>query len=167
MVSERLEAKLNELLNGELAAHYIYLQAAAWASRKKLDGVKAFLLSHAAEELAHMQRFFGFLDDLDAPISLKALPKPVIDSKGVRELFVRIQEEERAVSKAIVEASDLARGEHSYETEQFLQWFAAEQHDEEKLCRDILDKIDLIGEGPHSAYFIDKELAQMAKGRQA
>lgn len=164
MVSEKLEAKLNDLLNGELEAHHIYLQAAAWASEKKFEGAKAFLLVHAAEELTHMLKFFTFLDDLGAPISLKALPKPTIEAKDIRELFLRIQDEERKVSSHIFEAIDLARAKHSFETDQFLQWFAAEQHEEEKLCRQILDRIDLIGEGPQAAYFIDKELAGLAKG---
>lgn len=162
MVSEKLEAKLNELLNGELEAHHIYLQAAAWASENKFEGAKAFLLMHAAEERTHMLKFFNFLDDLGAPIALKALPKPVVDAATIRDLFVRIQDEERKVSGHIYEAIDLARAEHSFETDQFLQWFAAEQHEEEKLCRQILDRIDLIGEGPNSKYFVDKELAALA-----
>ncbi|TCT06637.1 ferritin [Aquabacter spiritensis] len=163
MVSEKLETKLNELLNGELEAHHIYLQAAAWASAMKFEGAKNFLLVHAAEELTHMLKFFTFLDDLGAPIALKALPKPVIDATTIKALFVRVQEEERKVSQHIFEAIDLARAEHSYETDQFLQWFAAEQHEEEKLCRQILDKIELIGEGPNSQYFVDKELGALAK----
>ncbi|QTL05860.1 ferritin [Aquabacter sp. L1I39] len=164
MVSEKLEAKLNDLLNGELEAHHIYLQAAAWASANNLEGAKDFLLKHAAEELTHMLKFFAFLDDLGAPISLKALPKPEIPANDLTGLVKRIQEEERKVSRNIFEVIELARAEHSYETDQFLQWFAAEQHEEEKLCRQILDKIALIGEGPNSLYLADRELARLAKG---
>lgn len=163
MVSETLEAKLNDLLNGELEAHHIYLQCAAWASANKFEGAKSFLLLHATEERGHMLKFFTFLDDLGAPISFKALEKPVIEAANVRELFLRVQDEERKVSSHIYEAIHLARAEHSYEADQFLQWFAAEQHEEEKLCRQILDLIDLIGEGPNSNYLIDKELAGLAK----
>lgn len=163
MVSDKLKAKLNELLNGELEAHHIYLQCAAWASGNKFEGAKAFLLLHATEERAHMMKFFDFLDDCGATIDIKALPKPVVEAATIRELFLRVQQEEEKVSSRIYQAIDLARSEHSYETDQFLQWFAAEQHEEEKLCRQILDKIDLIGEGPNSNYFIDQELAGLAK----
>lgn len=163
MVSEKLEAKLNDLLNGELEAHHIYLQAAAWASGNNLEGTKDFLLKHAAEELTHMLKFFAFLDELGAPIALKALPKPEILANDLTGLVKRIQEEERKVSRNIFEVIELARAEHSYETDQFLQWFAAEQHEEEKLCRQILDKIALIGDGPNSLYLADRELAHLAK----
>ncbi len=163
MVSAKLEAKLNDLLNGELAAHHVYLAAAAWASGKAYEGAKDFLLVHAAEELTHMLKFFAFLDDLGAPISFNALPQPVVEAADIKELFLRVQEEERKVSRNIYDVIELAREEHSYETDQFLQWFAAEQHEEEKLCRQILDKIELIGEGPNSLYLLDKELAGLAK----
>ena len=37
----------------------------------------------------------------------------------------------------------------------------SEQREEENLMRSILDKIKLIGEGPHSLYYIDKEIASI------
>ncbi len=49
-------------------------------------------------ERTHMLKFFSFLDDLGAPIALKALPKPVVDAASIRDLFLRIQDEERKVS---------------------------------------------------------------------
>lgn len=162
MVSEKLEAKLNELLNGEMEAHHVYTQAAAWASAHKFEGVTKFLLGHAKEEMGHMLKFFEFLDDLGAQIALHGHQRPVISAGNVRELFQRIQEEERKVTAHIVEAITLARGENSFEADSFLEWFSREQHEEEKLCRKILDRIDLIGEGPHTAYFIDKELGSLA-----
>ncbi|MCB4768626.1 hypothetical protein LGR54_08430 [Ancylobacter sp. Lp-2] len=70
MVSDKLKAKLNELLNGEMEAHHIYTQAAARSSANAFEGATKFLLGHAKEELSHMLKFFGFLDDLGAEISL-------------------------------------------------------------------------------------------------
>lgn len=163
MVSDKLEAKLNELLNGEMEAHHVYTQAAAWASANKFEGVTKFLLGHAKEEMGHMLKFFEFLDDLGAHITLHGHQRPVISAGNVRELFLRIQEEERKVTAHIVEAITLARAENSFETDSFLEWFSREQHEEEKLCRKILDRIDLIGDGPHAAYFVDKELGSLAR----
>ena len=41
----------------------------------------------------------------------------------------------------------------------FLQWYVAEQHEEEKLFRLILDKIDLLGpDDSRGLYWIDREL---------
>ena len=41
----------------------------------------------------------------------------------------------------------------------------AEQREEEAMVRDILDKIKLIGDGPQSLYYIDKELQQINENR--
>ncbi|MCB4769634.1 ferritin [Ancylobacter sp. Lp-2] len=164
MVSEKLKDKLNELLNGEMEAHHIYTQAAAWCSANSFEGATKFFLGHAKEELGHMLKFFEFLDDLSAPISLHGHQRPIIEASDIRALFLAIQEEERKVTRHIVEAIAISREEHSYETDAFLQWFAHEQHEEEKLCRKILDRIDLIGKGPHANYYIDRELAALAAG---
>nr|WP_323571963.1 ferritin-like domain-containing protein [Rhizobium sp. 28DA2] len=64
MANKLVETTLNDLLNGELRAHHAYLQAAAWAAERNLDGCYKFLLGHAAEELEHMHRIFSFLNDL-------------------------------------------------------------------------------------------------------
>ena len=163
MTSDKLAAKLNDLMNGEHRAHHLYLQMAAWASMHKLDGVKDFLLGHAAEERGHMMKFFEYLDDLGAPIALNGLPDADLKFADVKALFLRVQSEEQQVSRNIFEVIDLARAEHDYATDQFLQWFAGEQHEEEKMALKILDRIDVIGEGENALYFIDLELAKFAK----
>jgi len=164
MASAELSAKLNDLMNGELRAHNIYLQMAAWASGQNLDGVKGFLLGHAEEERGHMMKFFHYLDDLSAPISLGTVEAPKIAASNVKDLFLQLQKEEQAVSAAIFEVIGIAREERDYPTDQFLQWFAAEQHEEEKMAQAILDKIDLIGDGPNSLYLFDLEIAKMGSG---
>ncbi len=44
-----------------------------------------------------------------------------------------------------------------------LQWYVAEQHEEEKLFKGVLDKLELVGEDGKALFFIDKDLAQLAK----
>jgi ferritin len=44
-----------------------------------------------------------------------------------------------------------------------LQWYVAEQHEEEKLFKGILDKLELIGEDGKALFWIDKDLAELAK----
>lgn len=75
--------------------------------------------------MGHMLKFFECLDDLGAQIVLHGHQRPVISAGTVRELFQRIQEEERKVTAHIVEAITLARAENSFETDSFLEWFPA------------------------------------------
>ena len=51
----------------------------------------------------------------------------------------------------------------SYYAFNFLQWYVAEQHEEEKLFKGILDKLELVGEDGKALFFIDKDLAALAQ----
>ena len=44
-----------------------------------------------------------------------------------------------------------------------MQWYVAEQHEEETLFKSVLDKINLVGHDGHALFFVDKDLAEMAK----
>lgn len=44
-----------------------------------------------------------------------------------------------------------------YPTFNFLQWYVAEQHEEEKLFKSVIDKLTLAGKSGEGLYFIDKE----------
>jgi ferritin len=100
MPSKKLTAALNDLFNGELRAQHAYLQAAAWAAERKLDGCYKFLLHHAAEELEHMHRFFGFLNDLGASVTFTELPAPKIAVNDVTGLFKQAAAQEAKVTEA-------------------------------------------------------------------
>ncbi|MBN7808386.1 ferritin [Agrobacterium rosae] len=162
MTSRVVEKTLNELLNGELRAHHAYLQAAAWAAERNLDGCYKFLIRHAAEELEHMHRIFDFLNDLGAPVIFSELPAPKINANDLHGLFTIVAKHEAQVTAAISAAMNVVTIEKDYSTISFLQWFVDEQHEEDSLCRAILGKIELIGDTPGAAYLIDKEIQQLA-----
>ena len=56
---------------------------------------------------------------------------------------------------------DIAVKENDYTTHNFLQWYIMEQREEEDLMRSLLDKIKLIGDGPMTLYYIDKEVEKI------
>jgi len=49
----------------------------------------------------------------------------------------------------------------------FLQWYVEEQREEEALMRMVMDRIKLIGDGPQSLYYIEKEIEQIHKAESA
>ena len=71
---------------------------------------------------------------------------------------------EKYLQKAIVEINELAHAamsSHDYSTFNFLQWYVAEQHEEEKLFKSVLDKLALVGTSGKGLFFIDKDLKKM------
>lgn len=65
---------------------------------------------------------------------------------------------EKHVTAKINELVEVTFAAKDYSTFNFLQWYVAEQHEEEKLFGEILDKFAVAGEGNKSLYFIDKDL---------
>ena len=59
----------------------------------------------------------------------------------------------------------ITEAEHDHSTTLFLQWYVAEQREEEAQIRAILDKIKIIGTGGQSLYFIDQEVDKLNQER--
>lgn len=64
---------------------------------------------------------------------------------------------EQKVTKSIYNILKVTQDEDDHATEDFLQFFVLEQREEEVLFNRIIDKIKLLGKGPQSLYYIDKE----------
>lgn len=69
--------------------------------------------------------------------------------------------QEQSVTQSIHNLITLANKDNDYATQNFLQWYVSEQREEESMIRKILDKIKLIGEGPMTLYYIDKEMERI------
>ena len=52
--------------------------------------------------------------------------------------------------------------EKDYATHNFLQWYVAEQIEEEATAKNILDKINLIGDDKGGLYLFDRDIQQIA-----
>ena len=51
--------------------------------------------------------------------------------------------------------------EKDYSAFNFLQWYVAEQHEEEKLFSGILDKLNLLGEDGKGLFLVDKDFRRI------
>jgi ferritin len=158
MLSEKMINALNEQIAFEGYASFLYLAQAGWFENKSMQGCASFMYRQSAEEHAHMMKIFRYLLEMDAvPIS-PAIKQPPTDFKDVRTVFSDTLAHEKRVTESINAIVALAISESDHATYAFLQWYVTEQREEESLMRTILDKINLIGDGSQSLYFIDKEI---------
>ncbi|MBT8292487.1 MAG: ferritin, partial [Eudoraea sp.] len=81
--------------------------------------------------------------------------------ESFQKMFEDLYEHEIFVSKSINELVHVALEEKDYATHNFLQWFVAEQMEEEALARTILDKINLIGNDKSGLYLFDRDVQQI------
>lgn len=163
MLSQAMVDQLNDQINLEFFSSNLYLQMSAWCEDKGFDGAAEFLRKHAVEEMEHMQRLFTYVSETGAMPILGAIEAPRYDFSSLNEVFSETYKHEQMITDKINKLAHLAFTSQDYSTFNFLQWYVAEQHEEEKLFKGILDKLDLVGEDGKALFFIDKDLSALAK----
>lgn len=161
MLKADMIEKLNAQMNLELFSSLLYQQMSAWCSYHSFEGAAAFLRRHAQEEMAHMQRLFDYLTDTGSLPQITAIASPFAEYESLDHLFHATYEHEQLISSKINELAHAAMTSQDYPTFNFLQWYVAEQHEEEKLFKSVLDKLSLAGKSGEGLYFIDKELSTL------
>ena len=76
-------------------------------------------------------------------------------------MFQNLFEHEVKVSKSINDLVDITLQQKDYATHNFLQWYVSEQIEEEALARNILDKINLIGDDKGGLYLFDNDVKRL------
>lgn len=161
MISKKLVAALNDQIQMEANASFLYLSMSGWCEVQGLKGCAAFLRRQSAEENMHMLKLVDYLLEISEVPVIPAVNKPKETFSSVASLLKEVYAHEQEVTKAIFRLVELSNKEDDFTTFNFLQWYVAEQREEEALMRDILDKINLIGDGPLSLYYIDQEVEKI------
>ena len=161
MLSEKLEKALNEQVRIEAESSQVYLSMASWAEVKGLEGISLFMYKHSDEERMHMLKLIKYVNERGGKAHISALQAPNADFKSFQQMFQDLYEHEIFVSKSINELVHVALEEKDYATHNFLQWYVAEQIEEEALARTILDKINLIGNDKGGLYLFDRDVQQI------
>ncbi|PAJ73431.1 ferritin [Pseudoalteromonas sp. NBT06-2] len=163
MLAPAMVEKLNEQINLEFYSSNLYLQMSAWCEDKGFEGAAEFLRKHASEEMEHMNRLFTYVSETGSVPVLGSIEAPPHEFNSLVDIFMATYEHECLITKRINELTHVAFTAHDYSTFNFLQWYVAEQHEEEKLFNGIIDKIKLVGEDGKALFWIDKDLAELAK----
>jgi ferritin len=161
MVSPNIEKALNKQIRIEAESSQIYLSMACWAESKGFEGVAEFMFAQADEERAHMLRLLKYLTERGGKGIISELSKPSVDYTTPKQMFEEVLEHEVFVSNSINDLVSITFEEKDFATNNFLQWYVAEQIEEEATARTILDKINLIGDDKSGFYLFDKDVRSM------
>lgn len=158
MLSKKIQELLNRQVELEAASSQYYLAMASWAQVKGYNGVSKFLYKHSDEERMHMLKLVHFVNERGGHGLVPALKAPTANFKNIQEIFEMILKHEVHVSTEINKLVDRCLAEKDYTTHNFLQWYVSEQIEEESLARNILDKLNLIGNDKGGMYLFDRDL---------
>ncbi len=162
MLSKKMLDALNRQINLEFYSSNLYLQMSAWCEFNSLEGCAAFLQLHAAEEMEHMQRLFTYVNETGGLAILGSIDAPPSQFDSIVAVFEQTYKHEVLITKKINKLAKIAQDEGDFSTFNFLQWYVAEQHEEEKTFKAITDKIDMIGVEGSGLFFIDKEIEKIS-----
>ena len=160
MLTEKMEAALNGQVNAELYSSYLYLAMATYFAEKDLPGFANWMRIQVAEEQFHAMKMYDYVLERGGKVSLGAIEAPPGGWKSPLEVFEETLKHEQKVTGLINDLVYLARDERDNASEIFLQWFVAEQVEEEDNASTIVGQLKLIEGSPQALFLFDRELGQ-------
>ena len=168
MLSKIIEDALNKQIKIEAESSQVYLSMACWAETQGFEGVAQFMYAHSDEERMHMLKLVKFVNERGGHARVSELIAPPSEFGTFKNMFQTLFNHEVMVSKSINDLVHITLEQRDYATHNFLQWYVAEQIEEEALARNILDKINLIGDDKGGLYLFDNDVKQIvAQGTTA
>lgn len=157
-MQDNMIEQLNQQINLEFFSSYFYLNMANYYTSENLDGFASWFLVQEQEERDHAFMLVRYLQDNDAPVSLKEIASPGREFNTIEEPLRLAYAHEKTVTKRIHDLYDLALTLKDFRTMQFLDWFIREQGEEEKSIKTICEKYSLFVSDQKSLYMLDNEL---------
>jgi len=142
MPAPRTTDAINEQISYEFAASQQYVAIAVHYDRSTLPQLAAFFYRQSLEERQHALMMVQFLLDAGAAPTIPGATAPRTDFEDVEAPIRLALEQEERVTEQIGGLVAIAREEHDYTAEQFLQWFVKEQVEEVSLMQDLLNVVE-------------------------
>ena len=159
MLSKNIQEALNKQVEKEAASSQAYLAMASWAEiQPGLDGITNFFFKQSDEERMHMLKLIRYINERGGFGIVPELAQPNITFPSLNKVFEAFLKQEIETSESINQLVELSLQEKDFSTHNFLQWYVAEQIEEERLARTLNDKLELIGDDKGGIYLFDKDI---------
>ncbi len=169
MLSQAMQAAINEQIKQEFYSAYLYLSMSSYCESSNLPGFAGWMRVQYQEEVLHALKLFDFVNDRGGRAILTAIDQPPSEFQSTLDIFQQALAHEQAVTGMINNLYALAVRENDYATQVLLQWFISEQVEEEKTASNIVEQLKMIGNNGSALLILDRELAARggAKGAEA
>ena len=158
MLNKKVEKALNDQINAEFWSAFLYLSMSAHFQSENLAGFANWMKVQYQEESAHAMILFNYANERGGKVILKAIDKPETEFKNAIHVFETTLNHEIKVTGLINNLMDIAIVEKDHATTNMLQWFVAEQVEEEANASEILSQLKLIKNDGQGLLLLDREL---------
>jgi len=160
MLKKKILKTLNDQINAEMFSSYLYLSMESYFQSISLKGFAAWMRVQAQEEMMHAMKFYDFVNERGGKVTLEAIAKPETTWATPLAAFEAVLKHEEHVTSLINNLVDLAISEKDHASNNFLQWFVAEQVEEEASASEVVEKLKLIQDNPSGLFMVDAELGK-------
>ena len=160
MLNKKLEKELNKQLNAELDAAYLYLSMSAYLASNNLSGFSNWMKVQFEEEQFHALKLYNYIIERGGNVILTAIDTPKNKWKDIVDVYKDVLAHEEKITSSINNLVDIAMQEKDHATVNMLQWYVAEQVEEEAGVSEILDQLKLIGGKGTGMFMLDREMKQ-------
>jgi len=158
MLSDKLQKAMNNQIMHEMYSAYLYLAMSAHFEAANLPGMARWMRVQAGEEQAHALKFFDYVNERNGRVTLFSISQPPVDFGTPKAVFDKVLEHEQSVTDMIRQLYELAIEDKDYAAQGMLQWFIAEQVEEEKHAGEIVETFKMVGESPMALMMLDRQL---------
>lgn len=160
MISKKMNGVINGQINAELYSSYLYLCMSTWFSERSLSGFAGWMRAQAQEEMFHSMKMLDYLLERGGSVELEAIAKPDRHWSTPLEVIEETAAHEAKVTGLINDLVDVALEERDHAANIFLQWFVAEQVEEEASVGDVVEKMKMIGDDSAGMFAMDMEMGK-------
>ncbi len=160
MIAE-IQDLLNDQIKYEANASMQYMSMASWAENTGFSGVANFFYAQSEEERAHMIKLVKFVNERGGKAVIPQLDEPSSDFDSLNTLFETFLKSEMFVTEQIHKIIYVCLENKNYNVHNFMQWYVTEQLEEESVARDLLDKLNIIGNDKTGHYLFDRDIASI------
>ena len=158
MMNGKVKDLLQQQVNKELYSAYLYLDMSNYYISENLNGFAHWFKLQAREEFDHAMLISQYLHNSDIDVVLSAIDAPDASYENFKTPLTMALEHEKYVTSLINDIYSEAQADKDYRTSQFLDWFIAEQAEEEATAQELIGKYELFGEDAKGLYMLDSEL---------
>ena len=156
-MNDKVQTAFNEQIKNELSSGYLYLSMSAHLGGENLPGFAHWMKMQAQEELAHALRLYDYVLRRGGRVELQAIDAPQSAFGPVVDILESVLEHEQKVTGMIHRLFELAGEEGDWAAQQELQWFIAEQVEEEDSASAALDQVRMAGDDQAALLMLDRE----------
>ena len=159
MISQKLQDAINAQINAEFWSAYLYLAMGQHFEHEGHSGIANWFKIQFKDEQAHAEIFINYLNSRGGRVILAPIAEVPSSWDSPLAAYEHTLAHEEKVTGLINDLYAIAVEEKDYATCNNLDWFVAEQVEEEETARGLIDQLKLIGDNGLALYTFNQELA--------